>query len=258
MHTCYFFNSKNNKCTIYSKRPFDCQLYPFTIMFDEKREKIVLGIDKKCPFSAIPEMGNSIKNYFHYLVDLLEKKEIATLVARNPSFIGGFQSDVIQFSYLGALTKLIINNPEKSGFRQISLKDKDIFDRFFKKIKEPDSSQNFVNLYIWKDKNPVWWKKKGKDLEILLETDFGYIDFNSLKKFPDYISLNNVESFRREGHNVIVTRGGDKKTIALHPESVKRDSEGYVKQVLANNGVHPGSSTIKKIAAMVDSLRPKK
>ncbi len=191
MHTCYFFNSKNNKCTIYSKRPFDCQLYPFTIMFDEKREKIVLGIDKKCPFSAIPEMGNSIKNYFHYLVDLLEKKEIATLVARNPSFIGDFQSDVIQFSYLGALTKLIINNPEKSGFRQISLKDKDIFDRFFKKIKEPDSSQNFVNLYIWKDKNPVWWKKKGKDkdLEMLLETDYGYIDFNSLKKFPDYIYL---------------------------------------------------------------------
>ncbi len=189
MHACYFFNAKNNKCTIYSKRPFDCQLYPFTIMFDEKREKIILGIDKKCPFSALPENENSIKNYFHYLVDLMEKKEFASLIAGNPLFIGSFQEDIMQFSHLDTLAKLVINNPEKSGFRQISLKDKDIFDRFFKKIKEPDSSQNFVNLYIWKDKNPVWWKKKGKDLEILLETDSGYIDFNSLKKFPDYVYL---------------------------------------------------------------------
>jgi len=189
MYACCFFNAKNNKCAIYSKRPFDCQLYPFTIMFDEKREKIILGIDKKCPFSVIPEMGNFIKNYFHYLVDLMEKKEFVSLIAGNPLFIGRFQEDVIQFSYLNTLAKLVINNPGKSGFRQISLKDKDTFDNFFKKIQDTDSSQSFVNLYIWKDKNPVWWKKKCEDLEILLETDSGYIDFRSLKKFPDYIYL---------------------------------------------------------------------
>ena len=90
---------------------------------------------------------------------------------------------------MDTLTKLIINNPEKNGFSGISLKNKDIFDRFFKKIENPDSSQNFVNLFIWKEKNPVWWKKKNEDLEILFEIDSGYINFNSLKKFPDYIYL---------------------------------------------------------------------
>ncbi|MCX5692347.1 MAG: phosphatidylglycerol lysyltransferase domain-containing protein [Candidatus Omnitrophica bacterium] len=187
MHACAFFNTKNNRCSVYSKRPFDCRLYPFAIMFDENRENIILGIDKKCPFSVNAGNEALIKNYFHYLADLLEKKEIASVIAENPSFIGGFQDDVIKLSYLDTLAKLIINNPEKSGFKQISLKDKAEFDNLFKNMENPDSSQNFVNLYIWKDKNPVWWKKKDKGLGMLLETDSGYIDFDSLKKFPDYV-----------------------------------------------------------------------
>ncbi len=189
IHACQFFNAGKNKCSIYSKRPFDCRLYPFAIMFDENRKKIILGIDKKCPFSV--KAGNEalIKNYFHYLSDLLEKKEIASMIAENPLFIGDFQYDVIQFSYLDTLAKLVINNPEKNGFSAISLKDKDVFDKFFKKIENPDSGRNFVNLFIWKEKNPVWWKQKNEDPEILFEMDSGYIDFNSLKKFPDYVYL---------------------------------------------------------------------
>jgi len=196
MHACPFFNTENNKCSIYSKRPFDCRLYPLAIMFNESRKKIILGIDKKCPFSVKAENEALIKNYFHYLVDLLEKKEIASIIAENPLFIGDFQDDVIQFSYLDTITKLVINNPEKNGFSKISLKDKGVFDKFFKKIENPDSSQNFVNLFIWKEKNPVWWRYTDPDcrlglgsLEILFEMDSGYIDFNSLKKFPDYIYL---------------------------------------------------------------------
>ena len=189
LYVCSFFKTKNNKCSIYSKRPLDCRLYPFAIMFDEKREHIVLGIDKLCPFSANPAYQDSIKNYFHYLVDLLEQKEFASLIARNPEFIGVFQEDVAQFSSLDTLTKLIVSNPGKNGFKEISLEDKPEFDSFFGKTGVWDSGSNFVNLYIWKEKNPAWWKKTGDAFEILLETDFGYMDFSSLKKFPDYIYL---------------------------------------------------------------------
>jgi len=194
IYICPFFKTKNKKCSIYSKRPLDCRLYPFAIMFDEKRERIILGIDKKCPVSVNPAYEDSIKNYFHYLVDLLEQKDFASLIAKNPAFIGNFQEDVAQFSCLDTLTKLIVNNPEKNGFKEISSEDKPEFDSFFEKIEAPDSGSNFVNLYIWKEKNPVWWKKTGDDLEILLETDFGYMDFNSLKKFPDYTYLTKAVS----------------------------------------------------------------
>jgi len=180
MYKCSLFNAKNHKCFVYPKRPFDCQLYPFTIMFDETGKKIVLGIDKKCPFTANPENQNTIRDYFNYLVDLLEKEETASLIAKNPSFIGSYQDDVIKFSYLDSLTKKIITNPEKSGFKKISLKDKAMFEK---------SGYSFVNLYIWKEINPVWRKENCDKLEILIETGSGYIDFSSLKKFPDYIYL---------------------------------------------------------------------
>jgi Fe-S-cluster containining protein len=177
------------QCSIYSRRPFDCQLYPFAIMFDEKCERVILGIDKKCPFAANPENETCIKNYFHYLIDLLEKRENALLIAKNPLFIGKFQEDVIKFSHLDTLAKILINNPEKNGFKRLSLKDKPVIGRHFQKIKKPDSSQNFISLYIWKDKNPVWYRKSKNTLQILFETESGYIDFGSIKKFQDYIYL---------------------------------------------------------------------
>lgn len=194
MYACPFFSETGNKCSIYSKRPFDCQIYPFAIMFDKSHDKIILGIDKKCPFTVEAENLELIKNYFRYLVDILEKKETALLIAGNPLFIGGFQEDVTPFSTLDTLTKLIANNPEKKGFTEISLKDKALFDKFFKNTENPDSGRNFINLYIWKDANPVWWalsdrRSENGSLEILLETDSGFVNFNSIKRFPDYIYL---------------------------------------------------------------------
>jgi len=189
IHICPFFNIETHICAIYSKRPLDCQLYPFAVMFDEKQENVVLGVDTKCPFSANPENMAAIKNYFHYLAGLLEDKKMASAIAENPLFIGSFQEDVTVFSSLDQLTKLIINNPKKNGFRLISSKDKPVFDEHFNKSQTPDSSQNFVSLYIWKEKNPVWWKNEENNIKILIETDSGYIDFNSIKKFHDYIYL---------------------------------------------------------------------
>lgn len=214
IYTCPFFNTANNKCRIYPKRPFDCQLYPFVIMFDGKKEKIILGIDTKCPFIKDDKNGNLIKKYSLKLSELLEEKGNALLIAASPLFIGNFQEDVIKLSTLTTLTKILINNPAKKGFKKLSLKDKSIFDKYFKKIKHPVSSQSFVNLFIWQNLNQIWWKKpnnldhpnrvgclaKGGQptrlkkvsrvkLNLLLETDSAYLDFNTIKKPPDYIYL---------------------------------------------------------------------
>jgi Fe-S-cluster containining protein len=178
MYICPFFNKENHKCSIYSLRPFDCQLYPFTITFDEEHKTIVLGMDTKCLFIIEPKNQAIIKKYSGYLADTLEQKHIASVISRNPLFIGSFHSDIIKLSTLSILTKLLINNPEKNGFKKLSLKDKGKF-----------SNQEFINLYIWKDINPVWYKKEKGKMKIILENDAGYIDFGSVKKFPDYIYL---------------------------------------------------------------------
>ena len=75
----------------------------------------------------------------------------------------------------------------------------------------------------------------------------------------DYYILNsNVGEIRSDGKNVYVKRASDGKTVPLHPASVKKSSEGYVKQVLGNNGMHPNSAVVEKIAKLVEQLRPKK
>ena len=75
------------------------------------------------------------------------------------------------------------------------------------------------------------------------------------KRALDNYVLNSVEKFYESNGRIIVERSGDRKSIPLNPESVRRDSQGYVTQVLANNGIRPGSSTIKKIAKALDQLK---
>ncbi|MFA4991011.1 MAG: phosphatidylglycerol lysyltransferase domain-containing protein [Candidatus Omnitrophota bacterium] len=180
IHTCPFFNLKNNKCAIYAKRPLDCRLYPFTVMFGVNKEKIILGLDTKCPFAADSKNQAALKKYSSWLVSALETEKAAGLIASNPLFIGGFQDDVVKIACLDRIAKILIHDPAKNGFRPLALKDRRALGHF----REP-----FVNLYIWKDLNPVWWKKEGGKIKLLLETESGYIDYSSIKKFPDYIYL---------------------------------------------------------------------
>lgn len=180
IYICPFFDKPKNKCTKYAKRPFDCRIYPFTVTFDECRESIVLGIDTKCPFARDPKNKNAIKEYSEYLAGVLERKTTTSLICENPLFIGNFHNDIIKLSQLSALTKSLVSSPVKNGFKKLSLKDKAIFD---------NAGESFVNLYIWQDINPVWWRKEGGKIKMLLETNSGYADFDSVKKFPDYVYL---------------------------------------------------------------------
>ncbi|MFA4842742.1 MAG: YkgJ family cysteine cluster protein, partial [Candidatus Omnitrophota bacterium] len=45
---CSFFEPEKNACKIYSRRPFECQLYPF--LLKRKDKKTFLAVDPKCPF----------------------------------------------------------------------------------------------------------------------------------------------------------------------------------------------------------------
>ncbi|MBR9683774.1 hypothetical protein GOV03_04510 [Candidatus Woesearchaeota archaeon] len=41
-----FYDVKEEKCKIYSKRPLDCRTYPLMMWFDDK---IIFGLDGDCP-----------------------------------------------------------------------------------------------------------------------------------------------------------------------------------------------------------------
>ncbi len=81
---CSLFNPQNNKCKIYSFRPFECQLYPFLI--SQKEKKVFLALDLKCPFIKDNLETQGLKEYIQYLIDFLNSP-LGLNILRNNSHI---------------------------------------------------------------------------------------------------------------------------------------------------------------------------
>ena len=99
-YICPFFAPDTSKCTIYEDRPFDCQLYPFALMFSEDRSNIVLGVDMLCPFGEAHLKTEPFQQHLQHVIDYVESEEIRTLIHRNWNLIGDYQDTVKIFHTL--------------------------------------------------------------------------------------------------------------------------------------------------------------
>ncbi len=82
---CSFFQTQDNKCRIYTFRPFECQLYPFLI--NQEGKEIFLAIDLKCPFAQKNLESPEFKLCRQYLTDFLNNEEGTALLKSNPQII---------------------------------------------------------------------------------------------------------------------------------------------------------------------------
>lgn len=91
---CPSFNPLTQHCAIYEVRPFDCQLYPFTLMKEKNEGDIVLGVDTKCPFIQDPQNRFLIESFSRNLYELLKTAPYQEMVRKFPEIIGPYQEDV--------------------------------------------------------------------------------------------------------------------------------------------------------------------
>lgn len=87
---CPCFSPDENKCSFYSFRPLECELYPFLLA--KKNNEVYLALDKKCPFvgeNFIKEMSKHID----YLKEILGSKEVAGLVKGAQNFPADYSRD---------------------------------------------------------------------------------------------------------------------------------------------------------------------
>ncbi len=96
-YICPFFEPETQKCKIYSSRPLDCRLYPFTIMFSEDRSSVVLGVDMLCPFSEEHFALDSFQLHFKQVVEYVESDDVRSQIIENWSLIGEYQETVKVF-----------------------------------------------------------------------------------------------------------------------------------------------------------------
>lgn len=94
-YICPFFEPETSRCTIYPSRPFDCQLYPFAIMFSEDRNEVVLGVDTLCPFGEEHFKTETFQRHIREVIDYVESEAVTEQIAANWSLIGDYQDTVI-------------------------------------------------------------------------------------------------------------------------------------------------------------------
>lgn len=92
---CPFLNLGDNRCQIYTFRPFECQLYPFLINLRDS--KVILTVDLKCPYAKEKINTEEFKEYSEYLANFLNSPAQIKAFKENPQIIQAYEevSDVM-------------------------------------------------------------------------------------------------------------------------------------------------------------------
>ena len=64
-HQCVFFNKIDHTCQVYSKRPFECESYPFVV--SKENEDIKVYMHLACPYIQDREVSVELQDYVVYL-----------------------------------------------------------------------------------------------------------------------------------------------------------------------------------------------
>lgn len=99
-YICPFFEVESSKCSIYGNRPLDCQLYPFSLMYNEDRSGIVLGVDMLCPYSDRYFETYLFQQHLKSIIDYIETEDVKEIIAAHKSLIGAYQDTVKVFHTL--------------------------------------------------------------------------------------------------------------------------------------------------------------
>ena len=86
---CLFLETLDNKCKIYSIRPFECQLYPFLINL--RKDKVLLTVDLNCPYVYEKINSQEAKDHIVYLTHYLNSGPLRSLLKDNPQIIQAYE-----------------------------------------------------------------------------------------------------------------------------------------------------------------------
>ena len=86
---CPFLETLDNKCKIYSTRPFECQLYPFLINL--RKDKVLLTVDLNCPYVYEQINSPEAKDYIVYLTGYLNSAPLVSMLKDNPQIIQAYE-----------------------------------------------------------------------------------------------------------------------------------------------------------------------
>lgn len=121
-YLCPAFDSTTSTCRIYEQRPFDCQLYPLALMWNETHDQVLLGWDTKCPFMR-EEIPEAIRRHADRVIALLDQPDTHSQIVSHPRLIGRFQEDVVVLARLPRLMESIVGHWGPVPLHRFTLED---------------------------------------------------------------------------------------------------------------------------------------
>lgn len=176
-YLCPAFDSATSRCRIYESRPLDCRLYPFALMWDAARERVLLGWDSKCPFmrDAVPA---SIAAHAERVATWLNSEDVCGTLARHPRLIGRFQDDVVVLRELPHLSARVRSCPTESTLSLLTSADAGKFRQALQRSRllEADTLSAYAFAYhaIWTSLLPYWWMERNDTLYLFAQSRDGW------------------------------------------------------------------------------------
>jgi hypothetical protein len=159
-YLCPAFDAATSRCRIYEQRPFDCQLYPLALMWNEPHDQVLLGWDTKCPFMR-EEVPAEIQRHADRVMALLDQPGVRDHVVAHPRLIGRFQEDVVVLALLSRFTDAVVKQWGTAPLHRFTLDDiprmTTALDRSGWRHAQSLAAYSPVYHYMWNGLLAYWW-----------------------------------------------------------------------------------------------------
>jgi Fe-S-cluster containining protein len=82
---CTYFDSRQARCAVYYKRPFECQLYPFVM--NRQGASVFLALDLNCPYAKAQYETQAMRDFISYLAGVCNSPAFVQTLRENPWLI---------------------------------------------------------------------------------------------------------------------------------------------------------------------------
>ena len=240
---CPAFEPDTHQCQIYPERPFDCQLYPYLLMFDSDKQNVLLVLDPLCPYVQTHTEETEVKEYSVYLIYYLSHPQVIQWISQHQNLVSEFRSGVIPITKLERLTKAMIPSFIRSGLKPLRIEDRSLFNSFFAGKIPTLAYENFLFHYLWSEILRYYWTQIQGQFCLFAEFDRHLFmpipplgeEFNP-KVIRDCFELMDFWNKNRSVSRISGLREEDKKKIKIEPSQFSLVEYDYV--YLRNDLVH--------------------
>lgn len=167
-YECPAFDSDTNRCTIYSRRPLDCRLYPFLLTFDERGEQVLLTADFLCPFVREASNLDRVMSVGRRTAELLEVALFDAVLASS-GMVSEYEPTRLVIGELPRLGRALCRSD--LGLSRLTLSCRKRLDGFFEKASAGLSYYSFASIFMWSDFFDLRWRVVNDRLLIVAQGD---------------------------------------------------------------------------------------